>query len=212
MRALVGLGNPGPEYEMSRHNVGFLALDEAAHSLGLSAPKRQLKGLLYEGRLSGERVALFKPLTYMNLSGEALAALLNWFKLAPGDVMVFSDDADLLPGAMRIRARGGAGTHNGWRNIIQMAASQAFPRARIGVGAPPPGWELRDWVLSRWDKDENAAGVKEAILLAAQAGKSFLEDGMGITMNRYNLKSRPAKKEKPVDTQPDGEQHAQPDL
>jgi len=104
MRALVGLGNPGPEYELSRHNVGFLALDEAAGSLGLQAPRRQLKGLLYEGRFNGERVALLKPATYMNLSGEALVALMNWYKLAPEDVMVFSDDVDLAPGVMRIRA------------------------------------------------------------------------------------------------------------
>ena len=195
MRALVGLGNPGPEYEMSRHNIGFLALDEAAHSLGLSAPKRQLKGLLYEGRLSGERVALFKPLTYMNLSGEALAALLNWFKLAPGDVMVFSDDVDLLPGAMRIRARGGAGTHNGWRSILEATGSDAFPRARIGVGAPPDGWDLKDWVLARWDRDEEADAVRRAVSLAAKAGLSFLENGIQLTMNPYNTLSRQKKKE-----------------
>lgn len=212
MKALVGLGNPGPEYERTRHNVGFLALEEAARLLGISGEKRQFRGWVMEGRLHSERVVLFKPGTYMNLSGEALVELMHWYKLEPEDVFVFSDDIDLLPGMMRLREKGGAGTHNGWRNIIQMAASQDFPRARIGVGAPPPGWELKDWVLSRWDKDEQAAAVQEAISLAAQAGKSFLENGMRVTMNRYNLKSRPEKKAAPDKPDTNGNTDAEQDL
>jgi len=204
MRALVGLGNPGPEYELSRHNVGFLALDEAAGSLGLQAPRRQLKGLLYEGRFNGERVALLKPATYMNLSGEALVALMNWYKLAPEDVMVFSDDVDLAPGVMRIRAKGGAGTHNGWRSILEMTGSDAFPRARIGVGAPPEGWDLKDWVLSRWDRGPEADAVRAAVSLAAKAGRSFLESGIQLTMNQYNVLSRPKKEEPETERRDEG--------
>ena len=195
MRALIGLGNPGPEYEQTRHNAGFLALDAAASLLGLAGAKQQFKGLVLEGRRKNERFVLFKPRTYMNLSGEALVELMHWYKLEPQDVMILSDDIDLQPGFMRIRAQGGAGTHNGWRSIIQMAASQDFPRARIGVGAPPPGWDLKDWVLSRWDKDENAEGIREAILLAAKAGISFLDSGIELTMNLYNIKSRVRKPE-----------------
>lgn len=195
MRALVGLGNPGPEYELTRHNTGFLALDAAASLLGLAGAKQQFKGLVLEGRRNSGRFVLFKPRTYMNLSGEALVELMHWYKLEPQDVMILSDDIDLQPGFMRIRAQGGAGTHNGWRSIIQMAASQDFPRARIGVGTPPPGWDLKDWVLSRWDKDENAEGVREAILLAAKAGVSFLDSGIELTMNLYNIKSRVRKPE-----------------
>ena len=195
MRALVGLGNPGPEYEQTRHNTGFLALDAAASLLGLAGAKQQSTGLVLEGRRKNERFVLFKPRTYMNLSGEALVELMHWYKLEPQDVMILSDDIDLQPGFMRIRAQGGAGTHNGWRSIIQMAASQDFPRARIGVGAPPPGWDLKDWVLSRWDKDENAEGIREAIILAAKAGISFLDSGIELTMNLYNIKSRVRKPE-----------------
>lgn len=195
MRALVGLGNPGPEYELTRHNTGFLALDAAASLLGLAGAKQQFKGLVLEGRRNSGRFVLFKPRTYMNLSGEALVELMHWYKLEPQDVMILSDDIDLQPGFMRIRAQGGAGTHNGWRSIIQMAASQDFPRARIGVGTPPPGRDLKDWVLSRWDKDENAEGVREAILLAAKAGVSFLDSGIELTMNLYNIKSRVRKPE-----------------
>ena len=193
MKALVGLGNPGPEYELTRHNVGFLALDEAARLLGLAGERRRFKGLVMEGFLGGEKIVLFKPATYMNLSGEAMVELMHWYKLEPEDILVFSDDIDLAPGLMRLRMKGGAGTHNGWRSILQMTASQDFPRARIGIGAPPPGWELKDWVLSRWDRDDNAAGVREAISLAAKAGVSFLKDGIQLTMNLYNTKSRPPR-------------------
>ena len=193
MKALVGLGNPGPEYELTRHNVGFLALEESARLLGVAGERRRFKGLVMEGFLGGEKIVLFKPATYMNLSGEALVELMHWYKLEPEDILVFSDDIDLAPGVMRLRMKGGAGTHNGWRSIIQMASSQDFPRARIGIGAPPPGWELKDWVLSRWDRDDNAAGVREAISLAAKAGVSFLKDGIQLTMNLYNTKSRPPR-------------------
>ena len=193
MRALVGLGNPGPEYELSRHNVGFLALDTVAGSLGFSSPRRQLRGLVYEGRLSGERLVLFKPATYMNLSGEAVLALMQWYKIEPGSIMVFSDDIDLPAGQLRIRAGGGAGTHNGWRSILQETGSDDFPRARIGIGAPPPDWELKDWVLSRWDKDEAAMQIKDAIALAAKAGISFIQNGIQLTMNLYNIRSRQKK-------------------
>ncbi len=106
---------------------------------------------------------------------------------------MFSDDIDLAPGMMRLRMKGGAGTHNGWRSIIQQTASQAFPRARIGIGAPPPGFELSDWVLSRWDKADSAPDIREAILLSARAGLSFLKDGIQLTMNQYNTRSRPQK-------------------
>lgn len=199
MRALVGLGNPGPEYELTRHNVGFLALDEAAVMMGLSGAKRQFKGLVTEGRYKNERVVLFKPATYMNLSGEAMVELMHWYKLEPEDIFVFSDDIDLPGGAMRIRMHGGAGTHNGWKSIIQLAASQDFPRARIGVGAPPPDWDLKDWVLSRWDKGEDEKGIREAITLAAKAGLSFLENGINLTMNLYNTKSREKKPSSPAE-------------
>lgn len=193
MRALVGLGNPGPEYELTRHNVGFLALDTVAESLGFSSPRRQLHGLVYDGRLRGERLVLFKPATYMNLSGEAVLALMQWYKIEPEDIMVFSDDIDLPAGQLRIRAGGGAGTHNGWRSVIQETGSDDFPRARIGIGAPPPDWELKDWVLSRWDKDEAAMQIKDAIALAAKAGISFIQNGIQLTMNLYNFKSRQKK-------------------
>ena len=203
LRLIAGLGNPGPEYELTRHNTGFLALDAAASLLGLAGAKQQFKGLVLEGRRNSGRFVLFKPRTYMNLSGEALVELMHWYKLEPQDVMILSDDIDLQPGFMRIRAQGGAGTHNGWRSIIDESGSEAFPRARIGVGAPPPEWDLKDWVLSRWDKSDEADSIREAIELAAKAGVSFLENDIQLTMNLFNFRSR-VKKEKDLS----GDNHA----
>jgi PTH1 family peptidyl-tRNA hydrolase len=209
VKALVGLGNPGPEYDMTRHNVGFLALDQAASLLGINSFRRQFKGLVAEGRYCSGRVVLFKPTTYMNLSGEAMVEIMHWYKLEPAQILIFSDDIDLLPGMMRLREKGGAGTHNGWRSILQMTGSQDFPRARIGVGAPPRGWELRDWVLSRWDKDESSHDIRDAIQLAAKAGVSFLEQNIQITMNQFNILSRPKKQKAETVEDVSGESNAE---
>jgi PTH1 family peptidyl-tRNA hydrolase len=193
MKAVIGLGNPGREYELTRHNVGFLALDVAADLLGASFSKRQCKGLLAEARVRGERVALLKPQTYMNLSGQAVVDLLQWFKLEPEEVFILSDDIDLPQGSLRIRAKGGAGTHNGWRSILELTGHAGFPRGRIGVGSPPPAWDLKDWVLSRWDQDPQADAIQKAIELAGKAAVSFVEAGIILTMNKFNITSRAQK-------------------
>jgi PTH1 family peptidyl-tRNA hydrolase len=197
MKAIVGLGNPGPEYERTRHNVGFLALDEIIRELKPQGPRKQFGSLVWEARRGEERVALIKPQTYMNLSGEALVGAMRWFKLSPPDVFVISDDIDLPPGAMRIRHAGGPGTHNGWRSISELTGSEDFPRARVGVGAPPPEWDLRDWVLSNWEKDPQAQDIREAVTLAAKAALAFLDAGIHRAMNLYNVKSKPKKPEVP---------------
>lgn len=197
MKAIIGLGNPGREYELTRHNAGFLAVDVAADLLGASFSKRQCKGLLAEARVRGERVALLKPQTYMNLSGQAVVDLMQWFKLAPEEIFIISDDIDLPQGALRIRMKGGAGTHNGWRSILALTGQAEFPRARIGMGSPPPQWELSDWVLSRWDQDPEADAIQTAIEQAGKAAVSFIRDGITLTMNHFNLNSRPAKKSEP---------------
>ncbi len=194
MKAIVGLGNPGREYELTRHNVGFLAVDVAADLLGANFSKRQCKGLLAEARVHGERVVLLKPQTYMNLSGQAVLDLIQWFKLEPEEVFILSDDIDLPQGSLRIRTKGGAGTHNGWRSILELTGKTDFPRGRIGIGSPPPAWDLKDWVLSRWDQDPQADAIQKAIELAGKAAASFIKDGISLTMNQFNLTSRPKKK------------------
>ena len=193
MKAVVGLGNPGREYELSRHNVGFLAVDLAADHLGTAFGKKQCRGLLAETRLKGERVILLKPQTYMNLSGLAILDLMRWFKLPPQDIFILSDDIALPQGSLRVRAKGGAGTHNGWRSILEVTSNQDFPRGRIGVGAPPPQWDLKDWVLSRWDQDPQADAIQQTIEQAGEAAISFLAQGIQLTMNRFNTSSRAKK-------------------
>lgn len=206
MKALIGLGNPGREYELTRHNVGFIAVDMAADALGASFSKRQCRGLTAEARLKGERVVLLKPQTYMNLSGQAVLDLMQWFKLRPDEVFILSDDIDLPQGALRIRAKGGAGTHNGWRSIQEVTGSGDFPRARIGIGSPPPQWDLKDWVLSRWDQDPRADAVQAAIQQAGRAAVSFLEHGIDFTMNRFNINSHPKKPPEDTEPKPDEKQ------
>ncbi len=184
MLAIVGLGNPGTQYHNTRHNVGFLAVDALANKLGIALNKNKCRALTGEGVVAGTRVALLKPQTFMNASGLSVQDALNWYKLTPEQVLVISDDVDLLPGALRIRPHGGAGTHNGWRSILQQTGSDRFPRIRIGVGAPPPQWDLADWVLSRFSDDEGP--ISDAIAQAAEAADCFLRHGIDLAMNRYN--------------------------
>lgn len=138
MLAIIGLGNPGANYDKTRHNVGFRVIDLMSRRYGIAVSRTRSRALVGEGLAGGQRIALVKPQTYMNLSGESVQDLMRWYKLMPQDILIISDDIDLPPGSVRIRPHGGAGTHNGLRNIIRMTGSDRFPRIRIGVGAPPP--------------------------------------------------------------------------
>ncbi len=184
MIAIIGLGNPGAAYENSRHNAGWKALDLLAKKYGVSISRPRLKALVGEGLADGKRVVLVKPQTYMNLSGESVAEVLRWYKIEPEQTLIISDDIDLQPGTVRIRPHGGAGTHNGWRNILAVTGSDRFPRIRIGVGAPPPQWDLKDWVLAGFG--EQQAAMDEAFALAADAADCFVRSGIDLAMNRYN--------------------------
>ena len=139
-----------------------------------------------EGNVAGQRIVLLKPQTYMNLSGESIQAALQWYKLTPEQMLIISDDIDLPVGSIRIRPHGGAGTHNGWKSILQMTGSDRFPRIRLGVGAPPPQWDLKDWVLSGFG--EQQALMQETYQAAAEAADCFLRHGVDLAMNRYNTK------------------------
>ena len=184
MLAIIGLGNPGAAYENSRHNVGWKVLDILSKQYGITINKSRCKALIGEGAAEGQRVALIKPQTYMNLSGESVSAVLHWYKIQPEQTLILSDDIDLDAGTVRIRPHGGAGTHNGWRSIIAVTGSDRFPRIRIGVGAPPPGWDLKDWVLSGFGEDKEL--MQDAFSRAAQAADCFIKNGIDLAMNRYN--------------------------
>lgn len=158
MKLVVGLGNPGAEYVGTRHNAGFMLLDRlSARFGGLPRKEPRFKGELADVRMAGERVLLLWPLTYMNLSGESVRALQAFHKIAAGDMLLVSDDIDLPVGGLRYRPRGSAGGQKGLQSVIRHLGTQDIPRLRVGVGARPEGWDLADWVLSRFRAEEQEA-------------------------------------------------------
>lgn len=163
MFLIVGLGNPGKQYEHTRHNVGFDCLDALAEKYNISICEKKHKALVGKGVIEGVKVVLAKPQTFMNLSGESVAELVNYYKLDPEEeMMVIFDDISLAPGNIRIRKKGSAGGHNGIKNIIAMTGTQNFMRIKVGVGEKPKGWDLADHVLGHFNKEDQAK-VEDAI-------------------------------------------------
>lgn len=155
---IVGLGNPGKEYVNTRHNAGFLALDYIAERIGTQIDRARFKGLAGEGSFGEHRVLLLKPQTYMNLSGEAVREAASFYKIAPENVIVIADDVNFAAGKLRVRGKGSDGGHNGLKSIIAQLQSNNFPRVKVGVGVKPhPEYDLADWVLSNFSKEENEA-------------------------------------------------------
>ena len=183
---IVGLGNPGKEYERTRHNAGFRAVDLLASKLGCKIDKSKFQGLYGQVNYGGKKLMLLKPLTYMNLSGRSVLQLSAYFNIPPQRIIVMFDDISLEPGRLRIRADGSAGGHNGIKSIIQEVGSQAFPRVKIGVGAKPnPEYDLADWVLSTFSaKEEKALAV--ALENAADAALAVIDHGVPEASNRFN--------------------------
>ena len=161
MYIIAGLGNPGLRYANTHHNIGFIVLDMLADKLGIDVNKSKHKALIGEGTFAGEKIVLAKPQTYMNLSWESILDLKNWYKVEDSRIIIIYDDIDLDIGVLRIRPSGSAGTHNGMRSIIYQLKSQDFPRVRVGIGRPPEGWDLKDYVLSTL-RDDDIPKLKEA--------------------------------------------------
>ena len=183
---IVGLGNPGKEYERTRHNAGFRALDILADKLGCKIDKGKFQGLYGQANYGGKKLMLLKPLTYMNLSGRSVLQLSAYFNIPPQRMIVMFDDISLEPGRLRVRADGSAGGHNGIKSIIQEVGSKAFPRVKIGVGAKPnPEYDLADWVLSTFSVQEEKA-LAVALNNAADAALSIIDRGVPETANRFN--------------------------
>lgn len=183
---IVGLGNPGKEYERSRHNCGFRALDRLAQALNVKVDKLKFQGLYTQTTYNGIKLYLLKPQTYMNLSGKSVVQLSAFFKIPPQRIIVLFDDISLAPGRLRVRAEGSAGGHNGIKSIIQELGSQDFPRVKIGVGAKPnPDYDLADWVLGSFSAlDEKAMAV--SLENAGQAALAIIDKGVPEAANRYN--------------------------
>ncbi len=183
---IVGLGNPGREYERSRHNAGFRCLDILAENLNCRVDKLKFQGLYGQVNYSGGKVFLLKPQTYMNLSGRSVLQLSAYFHIPPQRIIVLFDDISLEPGRLRIRPDGSAGGHNGIKSIIQELGSQAFPRVKIGVGGKPnPEYDLADWVLSSFSAGEEKA-LAVALKNGAEAALAIIDHGVPEAANRYN--------------------------
>ena len=183
---LVFLGNPGQKFDGSRHNVGFMTEQVLEKRLNVRADRLRFKALTAQTVLGGEKVLLMKPQTYMNLSGEAVQPAAAFYKVPPERVLVVSDDVSLPLGKLRIRASGSAGGHNGLKDIILRLGTDAFPRVKIGVGAPPnKDYDLAEWVLSGFH-GQDAAEIAAATERAADALEAILSEGVERAMNRFN--------------------------
>ncbi|MBQ6159611.1 MAG: aminoacyl-tRNA hydrolase [Oscillospiraceae bacterium] len=183
---IVGLGNPGREYEKTRHNVGYRAADLLAKDAGVSIDRAKFRGLTRTAALAGQKVLLLKPETYMNNSGEAVQLAAMFYKLPISHILVLSDDISLPVGKIRVRADGSAGGHNGLKSIISHLGSQDFPRIKIGVGAKPhPDYDLADWVLSSFSAEEEKA-LAPALAHAAEAVLELMKNGPLQAANRFN--------------------------
>jgi peptidyl-tRNA hydrolase, PTH1 family len=182
---IAGLGNPGREYRQTRHNIGFMLLDALAKSLSLSFTRVESKALVTRGDYSGRRLLLVKPQTYMNLSGQAIGALAQFYKVPQENLLVVYDDVDLPFGLLRLRAAGGAGGHKGMTSIIERLGSQDIPRLRVGIGRPPGRMEAADYVLQEFSKEES--NELPAILdRGVEAIDTFVTQGIAAAMNHYN--------------------------
>ena len=188
MRVIVGLGNPGKAYADTRHNVGFEAIDRLGQAHGIQLkPNRRFRAHAGEGRIGQAPVMLVKPQTYMNLSGQAVQAVLAFYKFPPSAIIVVYDDVSLPVGDIRVRERGSAGGQKGMADILARLGTDEFPRVRIGIGSKPEGWDLTDYVLSRFAKKEREA-IGQAVAQAGDAVEFILKEGAAAAMNEFNKK------------------------
>ncbi|WP_026688691.1 aminoacyl-tRNA hydrolase [Alteribacter aurantiacus] len=185
MKLIVGLGNPGAKYDGTRHNVGFEVIDRCQDKLSIELTESKFKGIHGSAGMGSEKIFLQKPLTYMNLSGEAVAPLMNFYKMTPEDLLVVYDDLDLAPGKIRLRQKGGAGGHNGIKSLIQHLGTDEFKRIRIGVGRPVQGQAVTDHVLGRFAPDERKL-MDESVEKATDACLSWTKQPFLQVMNDYN--------------------------
>lgn len=190
MILIVGLGNPGKQYEHTRHNVGFDVIDVMADKYNISVTEKKHKALCGKGVIEGQKVVLAKPQTFMNLSGESVAELLNYYKIDPEtELIVIFDDISLAPGNIRVRKKGSAGGHNGIKNIIAMTGTQNFMRIKVGVGEKPAGWDLADHVLGHFDAADRKL-VESAMEDAMGAAILMMQGEADKAMNDYNRKKQ----------------------
>ncbi len=189
MKIIAGLGNPTKEYVGTRHNIGFDGVTAIADKYRISVTEKAHNALVGKGIINGERVLLMKPQTYMNLSGEAIGDAMRFYKLDPEDLIVIYDDVNLEPGAIRVREGGSAGGHNGMKNIIQHVGTEKFPRVRIGVGEKPKEWDLKDYVLGHFSRDDEPK-MREALGNTVTAVEMIVSGDIQRAMSAFNKKKK----------------------
>lgn len=187
MYIIIGLGNPDQRYAATRHNIGFDAITRIADDYNIPLDFKKHKAICGKGYVGGEKVVLAQPQTFMNLSGESVRELVDFYKVSNEEIIVIYDDISLEVGQLRLRSKGSAGGHNGIKNIISHLGTEEFARIKIGVGDKPKDWDLADYVLSRFPKEEEPV-IREALKRSSEAIKSIITDGMESAMNIYNRK------------------------
>lgn len=190
MYIIAGLGNPGSKYENTRHNMGFKAIDAMASEFGIDVNRAKFKGLIGEGRIGSEKVILLKPQTYMNLSGQSVREIMNFYKIPEENLIVIYDDFDLPIGSIRVRKSGGPGTHNGMKSVVQELGSRKFPRVRVGIGSSD-GSTIQ-FVIGKVGKDEQQI-LNEAADAAASAAADIIRIGIENAMNIHNTRKSEKK-------------------
>jgi PTH1 family peptidyl-tRNA hydrolase len=195
MKIVVGLGNPGREYDGTRHNVGFEVLALIAQRFSAGRPKAKFKAEVVELSIKNQKTILLSPLTFMNLSGQSVRAAVDFYKLPLNDVLVVCDDINLDVARLRFRPSGSAGGQNGLKNIIQQLGSQDFGRLRVGVGKTPPNWNASDFVLGKFGAEERSE-IDLGISRAANAVEAWIEHGIEVAMNQFNAAPAQQKKKK----------------
>lgn len=186
MYLVAGLGNPGKQYDMTRHNIGFEVIDFIAEQLNVKVNKLKFKALYGEARIGAEKVLLVKPQTFMNLSGESIREFCGFYKIPPEKTIIINDDTAIDIGKLRIRAKGSAGGHNGLKSVIYQLNSDNFPRIRIGIGAPSnKNYDLADFVLGKFSREEIPV-LEEAIVKASEAAAEIIQNSVDSAMNKFN--------------------------
>lgn len=187
MYIIIGLGNPSAKYQATRHNIGFDAITGLSDEYKIPLDFKKHKAICGKGIIAGQKVILAQPQTYMNLSGESVRELVDFYKVSMNEIIIIYDDISLEPGQLRIRPKGSAGGHNGIKSIIAHLGTDEFPRIKIGVGEKPRGWDLADYVLSRF-KDEEQEMVRDAMKRTTKACELIITDSVSAAMNEYNKK------------------------
>lgn len=185
MYLIVGLGNPGNEYENTRHNMGFKVLNKLSEKYNIPITKKKFNGNYGTGIIENEKVILLEPQTYMNLSGEAIKPMLDFYKVAPSNLLIIYDDIDVEPGKIKIRMKGGPGTHNGMKSVVKEVGTEEFPRVRVGIGQPIIKLAMVDYVIG-YVPEEELKILNDGIEKAEEAVEEILKHGINYAMNKFN--------------------------